>query len=160
VRSNLTRQPAGANKEEGSRMDACGGCATKGDARRRHATTGDVTTSRRMRDKREERRQQARGNGASIGRGCAFRGGGRVERMRGGGINTTTSHQTRDSAAAKATATAMATGNAARRHHGTWRRPPWSSRLRLRPRSLRMTPMTATVVSPSSAARLSWQGVG
>ena len=28
-----------ANKEEGSRMDVCGGCATKGDARQRHATT-------------------------------------------------------------------------------------------------------------------------
>ena len=31
-------------------MDACGGCATKGDARRRHATTGDATTSRQTRD--------------------------------------------------------------------------------------------------------------
>ena len=77
-------------------MEACGGCATKGDARRRHTTTGDATTSRRTRDKREERRQQTRGDGASIGRGCAFRGGGRVERMRGGGINTTTSRRTRD----------------------------------------------------------------
>jgi hypothetical protein len=71
---------------------------TKGDARWRHATTGDATTSRRMRDKREERRQQTRGDGASIGRGCAFRGrgGGRVERMRGGGINSTTSRRMRD----------------------------------------------------------------
>ena len=77
-------------------MDACGSCATKGDARRRHATTGDATTSRQTRDKREERRQQTRGNGASIGRGCAFKGGGRVKRMRGGGINTTTSRRTRD----------------------------------------------------------------
>ena len=33
---------------------------------------------------------------ASIGRGYVFRGGGKVERMRGGGINATTSHQTRD----------------------------------------------------------------
>ena len=70
--------------------------ATKGDSRQRHATTGDATTSRRTRDKREERRQQTRGDGASIGRGCAFRGGGRVERMRGRGINATTSHRTRD----------------------------------------------------------------
>ena len=31
-----------------------------------------------------------------IGRGWAFRGGGRVERIRGGGINATTSRQTRD----------------------------------------------------------------
>jgi hypothetical protein len=72
-------------------MDACSGCATKGDVRRRHATTGNTTTSRQTRDKREERRQQTRGGGALIGRGCAFRGGGRVERMRGGGINATTS---------------------------------------------------------------------
>ena len=71
-------------------MDACGSCATKGDARRRHATTGDATTSRRTRDKREERRQQTRGDG---GRN---KGGGRVDRMRGGGINTTTSRRTRD----------------------------------------------------------------
>ena len=92
-RIDATRQPAGANKEEGSRMDACGSCATKGDARRRHATTGDATTSRRTRDKRAERRQQTRGDG---GQGCAFKGGGRVERMRCEGINTTTSRRTRD----------------------------------------------------------------
>ena len=77
-------------------MEACSGCMTKGDARLRHATTGDATISRRMRGKREERRQQTRGNGASIGQGCVLRGGGRVERMRGGGINATTSRQTRD----------------------------------------------------------------
>ena len=76
-------------------MDACGACAMKGDARRRHATTGDVTTSRRTRGKREERRQQTRGDWALIGQGCAFRGGGRVKRMRGGGINVTTSWQRR-----------------------------------------------------------------
>jgi hypothetical protein len=96
VRRDVTREPAGAIKEEGSRMDTCGGCATKGDARRRHATTGDATTSWRTRGKREERRQQTSGNGASIGQGCAFRGGGRVKRMRGGGINATTSRQRRD----------------------------------------------------------------
>ena len=77
-------------------MDACGGCATKGDVRWRHATTGNATTSRRTRGKWEERRQRTRGDGASISRGCALRGGGRVKRMRGGGINVTTSHQTRD----------------------------------------------------------------
>ena len=77
-------------------MDACGGCATKGDARWRHVTTCDATTSRRTRGKREERRQRTRGDGASIGQGCALRGGSRVKRMRGGGINATTSRQTRD----------------------------------------------------------------
>ena len=77
-------------------MDACGGCATKGDARQRQATTGNATTSQRTRGKWEEKRQWTRGNGASIGRGCALRGGGRVERMRGGGINATTSCGTRD----------------------------------------------------------------
>ena len=65
--NTTTIQPVGANKEEGSKMDACGGCATKGDARRRHATTGNAATSRRTIGKQEERRQQIRGNGASIG---------------------------------------------------------------------------------------------
>ena len=96
VRRDAMRQPAGANKEEGSRMEACGGCATKGDTRQRHATTGDVTTSLQMRGKWVERCQWTRGDGASIGRGCALRGGGRVERMRGRGINVTTSRRTRD----------------------------------------------------------------
>ena len=67
VQRDATQQPAGANKKEGSRMDACGACALKGDAWRRHATTGNVTTSRSTRGKREKRRQQTRGDGASIG---------------------------------------------------------------------------------------------
>ena len=67
VQRDAMQQPAGANKEEGLRMDACGGCATKVDARRRHATTGDATTSRQKIGKREEKRQRTRGNGASIG---------------------------------------------------------------------------------------------
>ena len=164
MQRDATRQPAGANKEEGwLRMDACGGCATKGDARRRHVTIGDATTSRRTRDKREERRQQTRGDGASTGRCCTFKGGCRVKRMRGGGINMTTSRRTRDyhAEAAKATATVMAMGNAARRHHGTWRRPQWSSRLRLQPCSLRTTPMAATMVLLSSTppAEFLWDGV-
>ena len=46
--------------------------------------------------KHEVRCQRTRGDGALIGRGWAFRGGGRVERMWGGGINATTSHWTRD----------------------------------------------------------------
>jgi len=96
VQREATQQPAGANKEEGLTMDACGACATKGDVRRRHATTGDATTSRRTRGKREERRQRTRGGGASIGQGCTFRGVGRVKRMRGRGINMTTSRQRKD----------------------------------------------------------------
>ena len=77
-------------------MDACSACVIKGDTRRRHATTGDVTTSRHTRDNWEERRQRTRGDGASIGQGCAFRAGGRVKRMRGGGIIATTSRQRKD----------------------------------------------------------------
>ncbi len=69
------------------RLDACGGCATKGGARQRHTTTGDATTSRRTRCKWERRCQWTRGDRATIGQGCALRGGGRVERMRGGGID-------------------------------------------------------------------------
>jgi RNA polymerase-binding transcription factor DksA len=96
VRRDVTQQPAGTNKEEGLEMDTYGACATTGDARRRHATTGDATTSQRTRGKREERGQRTRGNGASIGQGCAVRGGSRVERMRGRCINATTSRQRRD----------------------------------------------------------------
>jgi hypothetical protein len=33
---------------------------------------------------------------ALIGQGCVFRGGGRVERIRGGGINATTNRKRRD----------------------------------------------------------------
>ena len=89
-KGSLTTCNEGDNRycDDGKGMDACGSCATKGDARWRHATTGNATTIRRTRDKREERRQQTRGDG---GRGCMFKGGGRVKRMRGGGINTTTS---------------------------------------------------------------------
>jgi len=70
VQRDVMRQPAGVNKEEGLRMDTCSGCPTKCDARQRHAKTGDATTSRRTRGKREERHQWTRGNGASIGRGA------------------------------------------------------------------------------------------
>ena len=47
-------------------------------------TRGDTTTSQQT---------DANGKRGAIGRGC---GGGRVERGRGGGVNTTTSRQTRD----------------------------------------------------------------
>ena len=63
-----------------------GGCATKGDARWRHATTGNATTSRQTRCKREERCQWTRSDRALIGQGCALRGGGRVKKVRDGGI--------------------------------------------------------------------------
>jgi hypothetical protein len=55
-----------------------------------------VGTSWQTRGKWEERHQRTRGDGASIGRGCALRGEGRVKRTRGGGIDATTSWQTRD----------------------------------------------------------------
>ena len=71
-------------------LDACGGCATKSDVSRRHATTGNTTTSQQTRSKWEARHQGTRGDRALIGRGCALRGGGRVERMRGGGIGLST----------------------------------------------------------------------
>ena len=71
-------------------LDACGGCATKGDARRRHATTGAATTSGQTRCTREARRQGTRGDKVSIGRDCALRGRGRVERMTGRGIDLPT----------------------------------------------------------------------
>ena len=78
------------------RLDACGGCALKDDGWWRHATTGNATTSGRTRGKQEERCQQTRVDGALIGRGCALRGRGIVERTRGGGIDKTTSWRTRD----------------------------------------------------------------
>ena len=43
-------------------LDTCGGCTTNGDARRRHATTGDAANSRQTRCKWEERRQRTRGD--------------------------------------------------------------------------------------------------
>ena len=55
--------------------------------------TDNATTSRRTRGKWEERRQRTRGDGASMG---ILRSRGRVERTRGGGIDGTTSRQTRD----------------------------------------------------------------
>ena len=48
-------------------LDACGGCATKGDARRRHVTTGNATTIQRTRCKWEERRQRTRGREREVG---------------------------------------------------------------------------------------------
>ena len=59
-------------------LDACGSCVTKGDTRRRHVTTSNVTTSWQTRCNWEERRQRTRGNRALMGQGCALRGGGRV----------------------------------------------------------------------------------
>ena len=161
LRRDATRQPAGANKEEGSRMDACSSCATKGDARRRHTTTGDATTSRRTRDKREERCQQTSGDGASIGRGCAFRGRGRVERMRGGGINTTTSRRTRDYRGG-GKSDGDDNGDGECRTPPSWDLAATALVLVAEPAAtlIAAMPMAATAVSPSSAARLLRQGVG
>ena len=72
------------------RLDACGGCAPKVEARQRRATTGNTTTSRRTRCKWEERHQRTRGDRALVGQGCTLRGGGRVEKMRGRGIDLPT----------------------------------------------------------------------
>ena len=48
-------------------LDACDGCTMKGEARRRHVTTGNATTSQQTRCKREEKRQRTRGDRALIG---------------------------------------------------------------------------------------------
>ncbi len=74
-------------------MDARGGCATKGDARRRRRDNRRRDNQPANIGQREEMCQRTRGGEAFISRGC---GGGRVERTRGGGVNTTTSRQTRD----------------------------------------------------------------
>jgi hypothetical protein len=58
-------------------------------------TRGNATTSQQTRGKREEMHQQTKGDGALIGQGCVLRGGGRVNRTRGGGIDTTTSWKMR-----------------------------------------------------------------
>ena len=160
-------------------MNARGGCATKakGDARRRRRNKRQCDNQPANIGKREEMRQQTRVGGTLISRGC---GGGRVERTTGGGVNTTTSRQMRDNHGddegegdgdgnGKCRATAI-TGLGERppsslrlrlwmRSRRQWRRP-WSSRLRLRPRSRRTTPMAATAALPSLVARLSWWGTG
>jgi len=58
---DATRQPAGVNKEEGSRMDACGGCATKGDARRRHEAMRQPAGKREANGRRGASGQEATG---------------------------------------------------------------------------------------------------
>jgi len=90
---DVTQQPAGTNKEGGSRMDVRGGCVTKGNARRRMRYNRRRDNQPENSGKREVMRQRTRGGGALIIIGC---GGGRVKRTRGGGIDTTTSWQTRD----------------------------------------------------------------
>ncbi len=158
-------------------MDARGGCATKGDARRRRRDKRRRDSQPANIGQREEMRQRTRGGGALISRGC---GGGRVERTRGGGVNTTNSRQTRDNDgddegegdgdgdgkchAATITGLGERPPSSLRlrlwmHSRRRWQRP-WSSRLRLRPRSRRTTPMAATTASPSSVAHLSRRGVG
>ena len=90
---DATQQPAGANEDGGSRMDVRGGCSMKGNARHTWCDKRQHNHQPANRGKREERCKQTRGGRALIGRGC---GGGRVERTRGEGVDTTTSRQTRD----------------------------------------------------------------
>ena len=159
-----TRQPAGENKEGGVKDGRVRRLHKKGETRRRHTTTGDATTSPQTRGEREERHPRTRGDGASMG--VEKRRQSRAEsrgREAEASVLQPSGKQETSAVAAKATATAMvmATGNAARRYHGTcWQRLPWSSRLRLWPHSLRMMPMVATSVSPLSAGLLSWQEAG
>ncbi len=158
-------------------MDARGGCVTKGDARRRRRDKRRCDNQPANIGQWEEMHQRTRGGGALISRGC---GGGRVERTRGGDVNTTTSRQTRDNDGndegegdgdgdGKCGAAAiMGLGECPpsssqlrlRMRSRRRRRRPWSSRLRLRPRSRRTTPMAATAASPLSVARLSRRGAG
>ena len=156
-------------------MDARGGCATKGDARRRQRDKRRRDNQPANIGQREEMRQLTRGGGALISRGC---GGGRVKRTRGGGINTTTSRQTRDNDGddegegdgdgdGKCRAAAI-TGLGERPPSSSqlrlWmrsrrqRQRPWSLQLRLQPRSRWTMPMAATAASPLSVARLSRRG--
>jgi len=93
VRRDATQQPAGTNEEGGSKMDARGGCATKGNARRRWRNNMRCHNQPANRGKQEKMRQRTRVGRALIGRGC---GGGRVKRTRGGGVDRTTSQQMRD----------------------------------------------------------------
>jgi hypothetical protein len=152
----MSQQPAGADEEGGSRMDARDGCATKGDARQRRRDKRQRDNQPANRGKWEEMHQRTRGGGALISSGY---GGGRVERTRGGGVDTPTSLQTRDNHGdgegegdgdgdGKCCAAAI-TGLGERPPRSSrlrlwlhsrrrqWR--PWSSRLRLRPRSRRTT---------------------
>jgi len=157
-------------------MDTRSCCATKGDARRRRRDKRRRDSQPANISQREEMRQRTRGGEALISRGC---GGGRVERTRGGGVNTTTSRQTTrdnhgddegegdgdgDGKCRAAAFTGLGERPPSSLRLRLWmrsrqrRRRPWSSRLRLRPRSRQMTPTAATAVSPSSVARLSRRG--
>ena len=152
----MTQQPASADEEGGSRMDARDGCATKGNARWRQRDKRRRDNQPANSGKREEMHQQTRGSGALISSGY---GGGRVERTRGGGVDTTTSWQTRDNHGGgegegdgdgdgKCRAAAI-TGLGERPprssqlrlwlHSRRRQRRPWSSRLRLRPHSRQTT---------------------
>ncbi len=108
VQQDLTCQPAGANKE--LRMEARSGCAMKGDANRRRCDKRRRENQLADRGKQKERHQWTRGGRGLVGRGC---GRGRVKRMKGGCVDTTTIRQTRDNHwLAKVKVTAMVTENA------------------------------------------------
>ena len=92
-------------------MNARGGCATKGNARRRRCDKRRRDNQPASISKQEEMRQRTRCGGALISREC---GGGRVKRTRGGGVNTTPAGKRETTMAmAKEKVTAMATENAA-----------------------------------------------
>ena len=61
VRRDATRQPAGTNKEEGSRIDVFGGCVTKGGARRRHYSMQKPAGKREANGRRSASGQEAMG---------------------------------------------------------------------------------------------------
>ena len=138
-RMRATRCDATTSRHEprgGSRMDARGGCAMKGDARRRRRYNRQRDNQPANRGKREEMRQRTRGGMALISRGC---GGGRVKRTRGGGVDTTTSWQMRDN---HSDGEGEGDGDGDRKCRaaaitGLGEHPPRSSRLRLWMRSRR-----------------------
>ena len=134
----------------------------KGDARQRRTTTGYGTTSRQTRGEREERRPRTRGDGASMG----------IEKRRQSQEDKRQRHQHYNQPANERLLRRLRKRRRRRWRWrwrrempraaitGIWRRLPWSSRLRLRPRSLRMMLMVATAVSPLSAGHLLRRGAG
>jgi len=91
-------------------MDARGGCAMKGDSRRRRRYNRQRDNQPANRGKREEMHQRTRGGGALISRGC---GGGRVGREAEASTRQPAGKRETTMAMAKEKVTVMATENAA-----------------------------------------------
>ena len=163
---DVTQQPAGMNKEGGSRMDARVGCAMKGDARRRRRYNRQRDNQPANRGKREEMRQRTSGGGALIAEVAAEA----ESRGREAGDNHGDGEGEGDGDGDRKCRAAAITGLGEcpprssrlrlwmRSTRRRWR--PWSLRLRLRPRSRQTTPMTATTALPSLVARLLRRGAG